>query len=203
MSHLCNAHCRLFKGVHAEEVARFERQLTAYYLLIYTGVTINLDFVDAGLNTLRDADFEVNGVTVHIHFHFLHSVEHVTLVEVAVGNRLVVRVQTFSNVRLVIDITSLHLQHSVEVFRLIERVAHPVDIADIVLVALVDMEENIHQIITHIDHAVGIDIGITITEFVVLLDDAVFVLFKLLSNKLLGFEETLEALLVGLLQETA
>ena len=102
----------------------------------------------------------------------------------------------------VIDIATLHLQRPVQCFRAIECVTHPTDVTHIVLVTLIDVEEDIHQVITHIYHAVSIDISIAVTEFVVLLNDTILVLFKLLCHEFLGFEETLETLLIGLFQKT-
>ena len=103
----------------------------------------------------------------------------------------------------VVHVATLHLECLLECLRAIERVAHPTDVAYIVFLALVNMEVYIHEILTHINHTVRVDIGIAETKFVIFLNHTLLILIKLVLNEFLGFEEALKAFLVGFLQETA
>ena len=203
VSHLTDFLISHLEGIHGEEVARLEFQLTADDFFIHTRVTINLDFVDGCLNSFDDADFEVDGVAIHIHFNRFHLNEDITLVVVGILHSVVIFFQTLLDVLLVIDIAFFHAEHSVQSFRIVDGVSHPVDVANIVALSFIDVDIHIHEVLACRHHAVCHNLCVAITELVIFLNDALFVLGIFLFNELLGLEQTLETLFVGFLQQTA
>ena len=100
MSHLTYLLICSLESIHREEVTWFELQFATYNLLIYTGVTVNLDFIDSSLLTFVDADFEVNRVSLLTYFIRRYIVEHVTFVVVQVSYREVIGIQTLADIPL-------------------------------------------------------------------------------------------------------
>ena len=203
MSHLTDFLISHLERIHGEEVTRLEFQLTADDFFIHTRVTINLDFVDGSLNSFDDADFEVDGVAIHIHFSWFHLNEDITLVVVGILHSVIIFFQTLLDVLLVIHIAFFHAEHSAQSFRIVDGVSHPVDVANIVALSFIDVDIHIHEVLASRHHAVCHNLCVAITELVILLNDALFVLGIFLVNEFLSLEQTLETLFVGFLQQTA
>ena len=83
----------------------------------------------------------------------------------------------------------------------IHRISHPLDVTDIVFVTLKDLQIYIHtsRIIGTRNDTIGDDVGIPITQFVVLLNHGFLVVLILFFHELLGAEEVDDIVIIGLL----
>ena len=203
MSHLLDFLRTHLICVHAKEVAWFEFEFTTHNVLIHAAVTVNLDSVDCSLLSFRHSDFKIHRVAVNIHFYRLYAVEHISVIIIMVSNSVFVCVQTFSYVLLVVDVTLVHAKHSVESLGAIDGVAHPTDIAHIIALSFIDVEIHVNCVVAVINYTVRFNNGVSVSQFVIFLYDAVLVLVIVLCDELLSLEQTLEALLISLLQETS
>ena len=203
MAHLSDVLVRLLEGVHREEVARLERQFAADDIFIDAGVAVDFNLVDAGLCSLEDANLKVDRVAFLAHFDGLDAVEHVTVVVVIVRHSVIVFLQALLDVLHVVHVALLHAQHVVEGVCRVDGVAHPRDVAHIVFLALVEMDEDIDGVVAEVHYAVGHNLSVAVAEFVVLLDDALLVFLVFFGGELLGSEDVGELVLVRLLEKSA
>ena len=193
------------EGIHAEKVAWLEVELAAHYFFIDACVSVDLYLVDGGLYAFADAHFEVNGVAYDVALYVHHIVKDVALIVVECADRLLLALafESLVDEDSVVDIAFLHLKDAVEVFGAEDGVAYPVDAADVIFLAFVDVDVYVNKVVAEVYNTVAVDVGITVAEFVVLLDDALFVFFIFFLDELLCLEEALEAFFIGLLQEAA
>ena len=100
---------------------------------------------------------------------------------------------------MVVDIALFHLQQVSQLFRGIQCVAHPRDVAQVVFLSFVNAHEDVHCAVVVLADAVFHNHGVAITQFVVFVDNELFVGFVVLFYELLRAEEVYQfALLVRL-----
>ena len=183
------------------ELARFGVEFTANDVLVDTGVTDDLHFVDRGRLAFVHAHLKINGVVRHVHLDRLDVEEQVTAVGVELAHRVVVSRQTVVQRLEVIHIARLDTQHSVQIIIGIDCVTDPFDRADVVLVAFADRHVHIHarRVFGVRNNAVRYDIRIAVTVLVVFLDDRLFVLLVFLDHELLRAEQVDDIIVVRFL----
>ena len=203
MTHGCYLAIGTFEGLLAEEVAGLVAELAADNVLVDAVVTVDAHVADVGLLVLLDAHLQVHAVAHDVHLHGVELVEEVAVVVVEVADGVVIRAEALLEVRLVVDVTLLHAQLIVEVCRRVERVSHPLDVADVVLLTFLHPDDDVDRALVVGAYAVVDDAGVAVAELVVLLDEAFLVLGPALVDELLGAEPAAhEAAFVGLLERT-
>ena len=130
-------------GFHREEVAGLGAEFATDNVVIHAVVSGKSDAVERGLCAFGDAHFEVDAVAFHIDFDGLDAAEHVAIVVVLIAHGIFVGLQAFHHEGLVVEVAFLHFEGSGQSFGGIDGVAHPVDVAHIILLALADVEINI------------------------------------------------------------
>ena len=203
VSHLSKVLVGLLEGIHGEEVTWLEGEFTANDIFINSCIAVDLDLVDRGLDTFHDAYLQVDGVVFFTHFYRVDTVEDVTLVVVVVADSVFVALKAAVDVFGVIDIAFLHAEQSVELVGGIDSVADPADVAYIVFLTFVDVDVDVNKVVAEVHHAVADDLGITITHFVIFLDDALLVFLVFLGDEFLGSHEVDQLVLMGFLEQTA
>ena len=196
---------QLAQGAHdvglGVELSGLGVEFAADDMLIDTGVADDVDFVDGGRLPLVHAHLVVDGVAVDTHLDGLDIEEEVALVGVEFGDGIIVLVEAFVEFLEVVGVAALDAEDGVEVFVGVNGVADPCDVAEEVLCALIDSEIDIDAggIFGGTDYAVGDDLGVAVADFVVLLNDQLLVILKLLRDEFLGAEEVDDVVVVGLL----
>ncbi len=125
------------------------------------------------------------------------------MVEIEVGHGVLVFLRALVEPLLVVDVAGIYAEHVVQHVGVVDRVAHPLYVGDVILVALLKVDEHVHALVVVARHAVIQYLCVAIAEFVVLLHDAVEVISEILLHELLLFEEVEKiAVLVGLFHRT-
>ena len=170
-------------------------------MLIDACVTDDLDIVDGSRFALVHTHLEVDGVVLHVHLDGLYVEEEVTAVGIEFADGVIIGLQTFVEGLEIIDITGFDTQGSVQILIGIDGVTDPFDGADVVLVSFADGHIDIHAVgvLGVWNSAVRNDIGVTITVFVVFLDNRLFVFLVLGGNEFLGAEEVDDIVIVRFL----
>jgi len=91
------------------------------------------------LRSLEDTHFEVDAVTDDVDFSRLKLIEEVTIVPVFVADSVVILRQTLVEELLIIHISLPHAEDTTEEIGGIDGVAHPCDVAEIVLLSLLHL----------------------------------------------------------------
>ena len=153
-------------------------------MIIHAVVSGKSDAVERGLCAFGDAHFEVDAVAFHIDFDGLDAAEHVAIVIVLIAHGIFVGLQTLHHEGLVVEVAFLHFEGSGQSFGGIDGVAHPVDVAHIILLALADVEIDIDVLGIDGHHGVSHHQGVTIAPRVEFVDDEAFVFFILFRQEL-------------------
>ena len=148
--------------------------------------------VEVGLLALADAHFEVDGVAHNVHFRRLQVIEEVAVVPVVVTYRVLVLRESLVHQLLVIDVTFLHAELVAQVVGRGYGIAHPSNIADIVLLAFFQFYQDVDMLFVHIPYGVFEDGHVTVAQLVVLLNKGFLSLSVAFVGKLLGLEHGLE-----------
>jgi len=196
--------CDLACGTHqvglAEQVARTDAQLAADHLLVQLVVAVDHDAVDTRLRTLYDAHLQRDGVSVDALLDGDEVEEQVSVVCVEARHGVLVLVGALVQHLLVVDVAGIHTQHGVKRLGGVDCVAYPVDVGNVIFLALVHVQENVDGLVVEPGHGVVGDFGVAVTKFVVLVDDALAVVGEVLVHEFLLAEQFQQvALLVGLL----
>ena len=146
-----------------------------------------------------DTHFQVDAVAHHIHFSGVEVVENVAVVVVEIAHSVFVLGEALMEQCLVVDIAFLHLQDALEDIGVVDRVAHPADVANVIFLSLAQVEVYVHMAIVHLCHTVAFEHGIAVTPGVESLQHVVFVLVILLGKEFLRFEEVQQCALMGFL----
>ena len=93
---------------------------------------------------------------------------------------------------LVVYIALLHFKHGIQVVGGDNSVSHPSDVANEVLVSLVDLHIDVHMVIVVVADGIFNDACIAETEFIVLVNQCLFGLTVTLVSKLFRLEEVRE-----------
>ena len=141
------------------------------------------------LRTFGDAHFQVNGVAHDVNFYRVDAREDVAVVVIIVSSGIVVFFQSFVQVFLVVDITLLHVKLSVEELGSIDGVTHPIDVSDVVFLTFVHLQHDIDMLVVEVPHAVFQYDGVTVSVFVVFLNEVLLVFLPAFGCELLRFQE--------------
>ena len=178
-------------------------ELTAHHLFVQTVVAVDADMVEVCLRTLGDAHLQVDGVANDVHLDGVDIREDVAIVVVVVACGIVVFPQALVDVLLVIDISLFHAQHGIQIVGGDHGVAHPGDVADEILVALVDFHIDVHVLVVVLGYRVFDDGGIAEAQLVVLVDQCLLGFLIAFVSELLGLEHRIElACFVDLAERT-
>ena len=147
------------------------------------------------LRSFCDAHLQIDAIAHHVHFHGVELIEQITIVPIGITHGVLVLGEALVQMLLVVDITLLHVEDVAQAHYVaytigrINRVAHPCDVADVVLPAFVDFHIDVDMLRIGIPHAVLKDNGIAITVFIVFLDELLLVFLPTLGGELLRLEE--------------
>ena len=138
-------------------------------------------------NTLYflNTHFEVDRVPVNIHFYRVKVIKHITAVVVVVTNSIFISTQTFIHKFLVVYISSLHAELFIQHISREDGITYPCNISQIIFVTFFDAHIYIYGTVIIRSHAVYYDLGITITQLVILINNKLFVFFVFLFNEFL------------------
>ena len=142
-----------------------------------------------GLRPLLDPHLEVDAVADDVDFHGVDVREDVAVVVVVVADGVLVLLQALVQHLLVEDVAALHAEHGVQVVSGDDGVAHPVDVSQEVLLALVHLDVDVDVLLVLIPHRVELDGGIAVAQLVILLEQLLLGLVVAFRGELLGFEE--------------
>ena len=93
---------------------------------------------------------------------------------------------------LVVYVATFHLQCLRERFGTVNGVTHPFYIAEVVLVAFVDVDVYVYVLFVVWHNAVGVYNSVAVAPFVVLVDYQAFVLFILFGKELFAFKKVVQ-----------
>ena len=144
------------------------------------------------LRPFQYAHLQVDAVAHDVHLGRVDLREHISVVVVVVVHAVLVGEQSFVDELLVVHVAVLHSQRSVQSLGVHHGVAHPCDVAQVVLVALFHFQEHVHVLVVFVPHRVFNDGGVAIAQLVILLDERLLGFGKSLGCVFLGFEEILE-----------
>ena len=142
------------------------------------------------LRSFCHAHLQVDGISVDIDFGRIDVREHVTIVIIEVGNRIIVLIESLFQQLLVIYITLLHTQNAIQVEGIVYGITRPCDISQIISLAFSHLDVYIYMLVIKVAHAVFQNLCIAITVLVVFLDQFLLIFLPTLRCKLLGFEES-------------
>ena len=197
--HVGEVHDGTLDGLHGEEVAGLGAQFAAYDVFIDAVVAGDAHAVERGLAVFGDAHLEVDGVTVDVDLHGVEVVEHVAVVVIKVADGVFVLAQALVEEFLIVDVALLHLQHVGEEVGLIDRVAHPADISQIIFPAFAEVEVDVYVLLVDRCHAVFEQQGVAQAPRIEAAHERGLVLLIFLGHELLGTEHVAETLLLSLL----
>ena len=158
---------------------------------------------------LVDSHLEVDGVADDVHLGGLERVEDVSVVPIEVANGVVVLNKSLFHELLVVDIALVHSELRTQEVGGVDGVADPVDVSDVVFLAFVDLDVDVHVLGIVVPNTVFHDDGVAESVFVVFLDEFLLVFFPALRGIFLSLQESRQlASLVGFregsfLQESA
>ncbi|OAV73619.1 hypothetical protein Barb6_00051 [Bacteroidales bacterium Barb6] len=109
VTHLGKFADRADQLVAVEKRARLGAEFAAHNVFIEAVVPVDDDAVDGCLRAFLNTDFEGYGIVVHIRFHRVGVEKEVTVVEIYVGDGIVVGGDAFAQLLLVIDFAGLHV----------------------------------------------------------------------------------------------
>ena len=160
--------------------------------------------VDVCLRTLEDTHLEVDRVAHDVYLCRVERVEEVAVVPVVVAYSVLVFGESLVHKLLVVDIALLHAEHGSEVVGVVHGVAHPCDVAHVVLLAFVYLHAHTDVFLVHVPHCVANDVCVAVAQLVVLLDELLLVVLPTLRCVLLLElqERSHLASLVSLLEHT-
>ena len=107
--------------------------------------------------TLNDAHFQVYGVAHDIDLCGMQLVKEVTIVPVVVAHGILIVYKSLVEQLLVVNISFLHAQHTVQVVCGIYGVAHPSDVAQEIFLAFIYLDVYIDMFLVVVRDAVIYD----------------------------------------------
>ena len=188
MTHLRQLTNRTNQVITAKQHTWLRTQLTTYDILIQTIVTIDDNPVDRRLRSLLDTDLQGDRVVLDLHLNRIGVEEEVTVIEIDVRHRVLVRTQTLCQFLLVIDLTRLHAQDGSQIIGRVLRITDKPDILQEILLSLNDLQEDIHLLLIVVHHTIRNQDGVAVTELIILRDQVLLIVLILLGRELLGAE---------------
>ena len=138
----------------AEEVTRAGEDLAAHHLFVGEVVAVDDDVVQDCLLAFGDAQLHVHGIVLDIGLHRGEVEEKVAVVPVELGDvvfvLLAAAVETLLHRNHVVNVALVDGEHGVQLVGGVDGVAGPGDVAEIVLVALVEDQVNSEPARLHI-----------------------------------------------------
>ncbi len=141
------------------------------------------------LRSLVDAHLEVDGVAHDIDLGGVDLREHIAVVIVEVADGIVVGCQSFLQELLVVDAALVEREQPRQHVGVVDGVAHPLYVAHIVFLSLVDLYPHVDMLGIDVPHAVAEDDGVAVAQLIVFLDELLLVGLPALGCELLGLEE--------------
>ena len=156
------------------------------------------------LRTLEYTHLEVDRVAHDVHLCRVERVEEVAVVPVVVAHSVLVFGESLVHKLLVVDVALLHAEHGSEIVGAVYRVAHPCDVAHVVLLAFVHLHAHAHVPVVDVPHRVAHDVCVAVAQLVVLVDELLLVVLPAFGRVfLLELQERSHlARLVSLLEYT-
>ena len=170
-------------------------------MLVHAGVSDNFNLIDGSRFAFVHTHLKVDRVILHRHLYRLDIKEEISAICIEFAHGIIITRQTVVEGLEVVDITRFHTQCSIQQLIGIDGIAYPFDGADIILVALADghIYVNARRVLGIRNHAIGYDIGITVTVFIIFLDNRLLVFLVFFGNEFLGAEEVDDIVIIGLL----
>ena len=116
-------------------------------------------------------------------------IEYIASVVVVVTDGVFIVRDTVVQQFLVVDISFLHPELFVQQVGRIDRISYPCNVAEVILLSFVDFHVYVYCFIIVCRDTVGHDLRVTVTEFVVFVEDFLFVFFVFFLNELFGTEQ--------------
>ena len=199
-------------GLHEQravvELARADVEFAADDLVVDALVARDAHLVDGELLALEDLDFKVDGVGSDDDFGRLNLRHQVAVVLVerrdghGVGVGLLADTQPLVHRLLVVSVALRDAEHVLQEVGLVDRVAYPRDVADVVLVALRDLDVDAQPLVVDEVNRVTHHRGVAVAPRVVEVDEQLLVGGVVLLVEL-RVAEDVDAPLVGLLEGPA
>ena len=189
VSHLGDLAVGTLHVLLAEQCSGLGPQFAPDDIIIEAVIAVDYHLVDRRLLSLVDTHLKVDRVALDVDLHRVKRVKQITVVVVKVAHGILVGVETLVEFLLIVDIPFLHVEDIVQPICRVECVAHPRDVAQVVLLSLLDLHLDVHRLAVVRCHAVPHYTCVTVAQLVVLVDDELFVLFVLLFDELFGLEE--------------
>ena len=101
-----------------------------------------------------DTHFEINGVAINVDFSGFDVREHVAMVVIEVGNRIIIRADALGKELLIVDISFLHAKHCIELFGGINGISYPSDIAQVVALTFFYLYIDINMLVIGCPNAI-------------------------------------------------
>ena len=169
-------------------------------MLVRTGIAFNQHPVYCSLRSLEQTDFHIDGVIPHHGLHRHGTEKQVTVIHIEIiCHCIVITLQPFHKILLIIYIPFLDIQQEGKPLGIHHRVAHPCDVIIIILVAFVHIYIDFHPLVRHLHHAVRNNGSVPVTQFIISVQQVIFVILVIGFNVLGRLEEIGKALLLGLL----
>ena len=184
MPGLGNLAHRAHEVLLGEEFAGLYAEVAAHHLLIKAVVAGDCYLVDASLRTLHHAQLQVYGVAVDVLLDGHDVEEEIALVHVGRRYGILVLCQTLVEVFLIVHIARLHVEEVVELVCVVDGVAHPGDVGEIIAVTLLKGDEHINLVFVPRRHGVFQNLGVAVAQFVVFLNYALKVVAVVLLYEL-------------------
>ena len=114
------------------------------------------------------------------------------MIVIVVANSILIFAQSFADELLVVDVTTLHVQCSVQSVGGNYRITHPCDVADKVFLTFIHMNVDIDMLFVNVSHRVLQNLHVTIAQLIILFYQCLLGLLVSLVSKLLGLEEVIK-----------
>ncbi len=176
-------------------------ELTANDMLIDARVARDVDLIDSCGLALVHTHLEVDTVVLDIDFDRLHIEKQIAAIGIQLRDGIIIALQTLVEHLEIVGVALFDTQRGIEQLVGIDRVADPVDIAHVVFLALADGHIDIDTsgVVGVRNDAVRHDVGIAVTDFVILFDDGKLVLLVLFGDEFFGSEEVDDIVIIRLL----
>ena len=187
----------------AEEVARAGENLPAHHLFAGEVVAVDDNVVQSGLLALGDAHLDIDGVILDIGLDGGDVEEEIAVVAVHLRNVVLVLLaaapEALFHGHYVVDVAGLYGEHLVQLVGMIDGVARPGNVAEVVFVSFLHSDvyaqaAGFYGVDGILDNA-----GVTVSGFVESADESLLVVGILLGVEFLGMEEVVELAGLGLL----
>ena len=144
---------------------------------------MNNHIVNTCLRSLFHSEFEVDRVTLHIFFNRHKVIEEITVVEIQVSYGIIIGRSSLFKELLVIYISRLNFKDSVKEVGVVNSVTYPRYIVDIIFLTFLNVDVHIHALFIVRHNAVAYNLGIAVTEFIVLFNNSFQVILIIILDK--------------------